>query len=287
MARAMSRVVLAMALLWLTGCPSFSVRRSALVPHAAPTMRTGQPTAGSAELGLSTPRLVSLGQPSEGDGANAGLYLPRTQGGAELRIPTPRMPDVDLDVHYEYGFLRGATPITADQPRPRGGGVYGAGGSAYWAPRVGRDFRIGFGAGVTVYSIPFIEYRTCVDGCGAVPVNDIEEGRRKVLVLSSSITPSFKVGRVNVFASMTARNHPTNTKGEVTTDPYFDDSDEIRSGPMILIAAAGAEIDLGPLRAMANVFLPLDDSVVNYVPTIGMGISIPLGSPGPGALARP
>jgi len=269
------------ALFLLTGCPPVSVRRSALVPHAAPTMRSGQPVSGPAELSVSTPRLVSLGDPVEGDGANAGLYLPRLQGTSELRFPSPRKPALDLGVHYEYGFLRGATPIADDQPRPRKGGVYGAGGSVYWAPQVRPGFRIGLGIRATIYSIPFIEYRTCVDGCGGGAFTNIEDGRSKVLVLGSSIAPSFKTGNTTLFASLTARHHPTNTKGEVTTDPYFDDGDEIRRGPMILIAAAGAEVDLGPLRAMANVFLPLDQTIVRYAPTVGMAISIPLGSTGP------
>jgi hypothetical protein len=271
-------LLLLVPILSASACSTYSVRRSALVPHAAPVARSGQPVSGRGELAFSSPRVASLGSPEEGDGANAGLYVPRAQVAGELRIGSIN-PDLDLGLIYDHGLAMGATAITPDQPQPDNGDVYGGGASAHWSPEVSPGVRLGVGLMTILYSVPFIEYRTCVDNCSGQNLTDIERGRKSVGILQASLAPSLRRGAVTYFASMTIRNHPTNTKGEVTSDPYFDDSDEIRSGPANFIAGAGIEIDFGKVRALAQVFMPLNQQPVSYRPTLGVGITLPFGRP--------
>jgi len=271
---------LTLATLTCLGCSTYSVRRSALVPNIAPPARSGQPAGGRVELALSTPRAMSFGEPREGEGANAGLYLPRTEVVGELRVPARGLsPDLDIGILYDQGFLTGATAISPDQPKPRNGSAIGFGPSIYFAPEVSPGFRLGFGLSGLLYSVPFIEYRTCVSNCGASLWEDIEDGRKTVSVFSASLAPSFRTGALTVFGSLTARDHPTNTKGEVTNDPIFDSDDEIRSGPTNFITGVGVEYDFGRIKGLAQVFLPIVRDPVEYRPTLGVGIAMPLGQP--------
>lgn len=260
------------------GCQTYSVRRSALVPNAAAPARSGEPARGVMELGLSTPRAVSLASPKEGDGANAGLYLPRTQVTGELRIPARGLsPDLDLGAIYDLGLRNGATAITPDQPKPDRGDVMGLGASIFYAPEVSPGFRLGVGAALLLYTIPYIEYRTCIDNCAGLEFTDIEKGSSTISSYRVSLHPSYRVGNVRYFGSITARNHPTNTKGEITNDPFFDSDDEVRSGPTNIIVAAGIEVDFGKLRGLVQVIQPLTQDPVDYAPTVGLGLALPLG----------
>jgi hypothetical protein len=263
-------VVLALA----TGCSTYSVRKSALAPHIAPPMRSGQDlgeASGEASFGAST--LASAAAPQEGDGANAGLYIPRVEVVGALR---KRISDnLDLGVMWDHGFRRGAYATSEDQPSPNKNNVYGGGLSGFYSLATSAPgLRIGVGLDLLLYSIPFVEYRTCVSLCGGQTYTQVDHDRETIGVASLSVVPSWKTGRLTVFGGGTLRNHPTVEKGSLEV---LDVDDEVEGGPVNFILHAGVDVELGGgLRAMALVYQPIDQNPVQYYPTLGVGLTIPL-----------
>src|SRR5687768_10645970 len=101
------------ALALATGCSTYTVRKSALAPHIAPPLRSGQgmgDAAAEASVGAST--LVSAGAPEEGENANAGLYIPRVEANAALRGQV--RDNLDIGVLWDHGFRRGAYATSED-----------------------------------------------------------------------------------------------------------------------------------------------------------------------------
>jgi hypothetical protein len=267
------------SLLCAPACTTYSVRRSALVPHIAPVARSGQPIQGKAEVALGSPTAFSFQTPREGDRANAGLYLPTVQIDGSLRARIGH--DLDLGFVWDQGLDDGAVRISDDQPKPRGGDTYGGGVSLFYSAEVGPAFRLGMAADLLVYSVPVVEHRTCVSNCFEASTV-VTEDRRSVSVLSLGLVPSWHEGRWTVFGGLTAKNHPTNTKGEidsVLSSPDESDADDIRPGPFNLIAAVGAEVELAHgVRGLVQLYQPLTQEPVVYGPSVGVEITVPLGT---------
>ncbi len=271
-----------------TACSTYSVRKSALTPHIAPPMRSGfglADAAAEASFGAST--LATTNPPEEGPDANAGIHIPRLELGGALR---GRLTDsLDLGFVWDQGLRQGAYKTSPDQPSPGGGSVYGGGASLFASiPTAEPSFRVGVGVDLMIYSIPFVEYRTCVENCGGKPYSTVDHDREEIGVYGLSLIPSWRSGRLTLFAGGTVRNHPTVAKGEIEGDIELDD--EVRAGPVNLLVSGGAELELGAgVRAMGMVYQTLTDQPVRYWPTFAVGLTIPLGrrapAPSPGGPA--
>jgi hypothetical protein len=271
------RVILAVVggLSVASGCTTYTVRKSALAPHIAPPLRSGQgmgASAAEASVGAST--LVSAGAPEEGEGANAGLYIPRVEMNAALRGQLRE--NLDIGVLWDHGFRKGAYATSEDQPSPDNGSVYGGGGSLFYSMQTGApELRVGFGIDLMIYSIPYVEYRTCVDFCGDGPYTTVTHDRDNIGVYSLSLVPSWHSGRLTLFGGGTVRNHPTIEKGSV--EGVFDSDDEVTGGPAVFIAHAGLEVEVGGgVKAMGLVYQPLEQDPVRYLPTLGVALTVPL-----------
>lgn len=270
------RPTLAIALPLLIGlgaCSTYSVRRSALVPHMTPNTRSGQPMQRNAEGGLGLTTLAQAGAPSEAANANAGLFIPRNQVNASVRRRVNERLDVGFT--WDQGLSKGATKIAADQPDLKDGDVYGGGVSMYYsAPTSNPKFSIGLSTDLMAYSIPYVEYRTCVENC--FEGTDISHGRSTQPVASLGITPSYKNDKWTFFGGLTAKNHPTIQKGSVDNGLLLSD-DEVSEGNFNVVANAGAEVELGDgFRAMVHVYQTLSADPVDYKPTLGIGLTLPL-----------
>src|SRR5688500_18683807 len=202
------RLLLA-ALTLASGCSTYTVRKAALAPHIAPPLRNGQGMAdarGEAQVGAST--LMSAGAPEEGENANAGLYIPRVEMNAALR--TRLRNNVDIGFLWDHGFRQGAYATSEDMPEPKNGAVYGGGPSLFYSMPTGApELRIGLGLDFMIYSIPYVEYRTCVTNCGGEMYTRVTRGRDNIGVYSLALVPRWKSGRFTLFGGGTVRNPPT------------------------------------------------------------------------------
>lgn len=257
-------------------CTTYTVRKSALAPHMQPPMRSGQNLMGaSAEAAVGASALARAVEPKEGKDANAGLYIPRVEVVAALRKRVSE--DMDLGLLYDHGFRRGAYATSEDQPEPNNGSVYGGGVTGFYSVAMGAPgFRVGIGLDLLMYSVPYVKYTTEVDGS----FTRVEHDRDSIGVYSLAVIPSWRSGRVTLFGGGTVRNHPTIDKGDIEgpIDPILDDDEEVESGPPNFVVQAGVDFELGQgIRAMAIVYQPIDQSPVEYGPTLGIGITLPLG----------
>jgi len=259
------------------GCTQFSVRRAALVPHQQPTLRSGQGMGvNKHEVSLGTPTLASLTSPKEVDGANAGVVLPRWEFNGAWRVQAS--PNFDIGLVVDWGLDKGSRSVDDDQPDPDNGDVRGGGFSFGYSFVASEALRIGLTADLLFYSIPYVEYRTCVSGC-VVDFTDVKHDRETVPVFSIGITPSWRMSpNWAVFGGANLRNHPTIEKGDVELLVEVFDDEEVEPGPGNIVAAAGVEFTMGNgLRMMAYIFQPVYADPVQYGPTIGVNFTIPIG----------
>jgi hypothetical protein len=235
-----------------------------------------------ASMGAST--AASGERPREGEGANAGLFIPRVELGGAMRAQVGELFDVGLV--WDYGAREGAYRTSPDQPTPDNGSVWGGGASAFASlPTLTPGFRVGVGLDLLVYSIPYVEYRTCATGC-LKPYTTVDRDRENVGVYSLSIIPSWRAGRVTLFGGGTMRNHPTITKGSVEGPAEDLLSDEVEAGPPNFVVSAGVELEVvAGLRAMALVYQPITTDPVEYGPTLGLALTIPLARRAPAPMA--
>ena len=260
----------------VSGCATYSVRRAALVPHLAPTPRNGQPLDGRHEVSIGSSTLVSAHAPGEGD-TDAGVEIPRVDLNGALRFRIGD--DVDLGFVWDQGLEEGARGIAEDQPTPDNGDVFGGGFSLQYAAPFPAEprFRIGMTLDLLYYSVPYVEYRTCVEGCA--PMTTIERGRAGIPVISIGMIPSYRFERWTVYGGLTARNHPTIERGEIESDLDFDSgSDEVSAGPFNLVASAGVDVPLHrSLRASLQLYQAITQTPVAYGPTLAVAVAIPFG----------
>jgi hypothetical protein len=259
--------------------PTYSVRRSALVPHAAPPQWTGQPVGGRAAVHGSNTTVLVPAKPVEALDANAGLHIARTNFQGGLRIGRG---DLDAGPLFEVAPEAGAMEINDDFPGSPHGPAVGYGLSTHYSAKVDDSFRLGFGADLLLYRIPYFEQGTCVANCEFGANSYQEHGTHTVGVVGLSVVPSYKSGGWTLFGSLSGRNHPSNLKGEVQTASQngSDDDDEVSSGPYYLIAAAGTAVELGRgVEMFVQVFQPLTRDPVIYGPSVGAGLTAAFGEP--------
>lgn len=270
------KVIVLVVVLALTAClppQTRRVSRSAIVPHMTPTLMNGAP--------METPGQVILTAPSVAhttlaavDADVAGEVV-GTQLGGVLRA---RAGDhVALGLLFEQGLDRGAralqateAPIDADGPTGRGVSITGImdTGDPRWHLGLDLEFE--------VWTIPWIEYSTCVENCQG-PIQSVTHGTDAVPQLALGMTPTYQDGKLRAWGGASVRNHPTlRQKGvEYGTDRGGD----VEAGAMNVVVSAGAEVELGAgVMAGLTVYQVLNGSPARYGPSLAATLTLPLGS---------
>jgi hypothetical protein len=261
--------VVAVAVLAM-GCTE-SVRRAALVPHQQPIARSGQPMTSEREVTLGAPTVGSFRRPKEEPGANAGVEIPRWHFDGAVRYSRG---DTDIGFRIDYGLNKGSTQVRSDQPNVDNGDVFGGGLQMHWSTELNPKLRLGFGLEVMLYSIPWVEYRTEVNGLYSI----VNEERDTIAVVGAGVIPSFQAApNLVLFGGVTVRNHPTIERATTETGVFVGE-DEVEFGPANLIGHLGAEFTLGNgMRVMAFVYQPAPAAPARYGPTLGINLTIPIG----------
>jgi hypothetical protein len=269
--------MLFLAVLLCAGSGTQKVQRAALVPHQQPNQRSGQPIGDNhQELAFGTSTLSVITDPKEAPDANAGLFIPRYHISGAARFRASRRLDVGL--LWDYGLDKGSKAIQDGQPPVDNGDVFGGGLSMHYSAAAGDDVNIGIGIDMLLYSIPYVEYRTCIDPPCIPEFDSVTRERDTIPVVAVGLTPSWKLSpQIAAFGGVTARNHPTIPRTEIEGPQLFED-DPVEAGPLNFIANAGVEYTLANgMRAMVHVFQPIFADPVRYGPTFGAQFTIPLG----------
>lgn len=258
-----------------TGCTT-SVRRAALVPHQQPSQRTGQPLARSAEIAVGAASIVETVEPTA---ESAGVQIPQTQVNAGMRFRTP-VSGLDMGFVWDYGASEGSNKAAEDQPTVDHGDVIGGGVTMHYAMRTGHPgVSIGLTGDLIFYSVPYVEYQTCIDCDPLAPWTDVDEKREMVPVLALGVVPSWHSGIVTLFGGVTMRNHPYVERGNIGNSISEELDEEVQAGPLNFIANAGIELGKPDgVRGLLHVYQPLGSDPVQYGPSFGVSLAIPLGA---------
>lgn len=254
------------------GCNVNRVNRAALVPHMTPTLRSGQPMESPAELMLGASSVTHSTLGSSDD--EAAVEVPGTQAEGAMRI---RLGRAALGFIYAEGLDSNAKPIDDTQPPVEAGNTRGYGFTVSgFIPAGDPRWHVGVNAELMTWSVPYVEYETCVQNCGGLNWTFREEGRASVSQMAVGIVPTFSGGKWSAWGGVTFRNHPTiEQKG---TEVGVDFEDEVEEGEFNAVLSAGADLELGGgFRAGATLYQVIRGKPASYGPNIAVMITIPLG----------
>jgi hypothetical protein len=222
------------------------------------------------DLAIGSASVARAGAPTSDEG---GVVVPRydVNGGVRVRV----IQNLDIGLIFDQGLGSDAEKTASDMPRPEGD-TYGGGISVHYSFGSG-PFRLGLENNLLVYSVPWTESWTCAYNCDyALDQTFTRDGRATVPVITVSAIPSWRLGRWTLFGSLTMRNHPTIKKGDVV---QFEIEDPVEAGPVNVVAAGGAEVDVGGnVRLLGQVYMPLTTDPVQYSPTVALGLAVGLGN---------
>ena len=260
------------------GCGTYRANRAALAPHATPQLHSGHPVDGVAEVSAGLSSVAHATDLGVGD-PEAGVEVPGTQlhGDARLRLGEA----FALGLVYENGLDETARRPREDQPPVDEGNVegYGLTADVSIATRDPR-LRIGLGFDLIIWSVPYVEYLTCVPGDPCFPgVTIMERGVDRTETFGLSFTPSYRMGALTWFGGLTTRQHPTIQQKGTETDPLLEGEGDVQSGPFNLLISAGLEAALlgGQLEATVVLYQDLTLDPVGYGPGLAVLVSVPLG----------
>jgi hypothetical protein len=283
----MGNRLLAPVLLGLAACGTYQVNRTALAPHATPTMRTGQPVDGIAEFGLGASSIADARKPTVGND-EASVEIPGTQMHVDGRLRLGEL--FALGLIYESGLDATAhKPKGALQPSVDNGNVDGFGFTTDVSIPTGDPrLRVGLTLEMIVWSVPFVEWRTCVDNC--IPGDGFtyeDEDTDSTGTWGLGITPSYRSEDLTLFGGLTARQHPTIIQKGLEGDPFLDGEGEVEPGPFNVIVSAGAELAVagGAVRFSGIIYQDLVADPVQYGPGLAVLVSVPLGRKKPATAA--
>lgn len=266
----------------LAACSTYAQQRTALIPHAAPLPWNGQPMTNTGEVGLGASNLGDVGAPTGAD-PSAGNAVPSTQLRGELAVRATD--NLKLSLVQEHGLASTATPLTTSQPSITDD-VSGYGFDlAYSIPTGSPEWRIGIATELLFWSVPWIQYTTCIDNCAGGTYTTRTTGSDLVPSFALALIPSYHVGRFTLFGGITLRNQPTLPEQHVITDVPQDP--DVQAGPLNVTVHAGAEVALGGVRASVFVHQDTTHDPVHYGPGIGVMLAIPFGREHSSAAAAP
>lgn len=259
----------------LVGCvpPGYRVQRAVRAPHATTPLHTGQPLAGVMELTAGATSAANAAAPRRGSAEHA-VEIPDQQVRGELRVRVAQRGEVAL-IH-ERGIGATARAMDETQAPVEDGDPHGTGAAVRVSAVANEQWSIGFELELLHWSLPYVEYRTCVENCGGTSYTMVEHGIANVGTLGLGLTPSYKQGKWTLFGGAFARNHPTVQRKGMEYG-YIDAEDEVDRGPLNVLLHAGAAYQLHrQITAILKVDQNLTTVPVQYGPTIAFALSAAL-----------
>jgi hypothetical protein len=180
---------------------------------------------------------------------------------------------------YETGTAQSATPLSASQPPFTGGpSLEGAGMTFGYSIRTSSpNWRIGIAGELLVWSVPWIQYTTCIENCMGVPVGNtvVTTGTDDVPTFALAVVPSYHVGAWTLFGGVTARNQPTTY---ATIDTQVPSSVGVQWGDFNATLHVGGEVELSRVRLSLIIDQTITADPIRYGPAIAAMVTLPLGA---------
>lgn len=266
-----SLITFALAITGLAAClpdPVYKVQRTARVPHPAAPLRSGAPLDAPIEASFGTSSAFDLRAPRLVD-HTAAVETPAVQLRGEARFRVGTFGEIDLGTEHALD----PTPIDPTQaPVPGGRNAWSFNLGVRYAVPIAPDVFVGLGLESVVWTLPYVEYRSCVANCEGVPAQERDAGTDNLWGLAADITPTYRSGDLAVFAGLHIAPNPTIQRKGTEMGAIDVDSD-LALGPTSYIVHAGAEYKLGPISVLAQIQQDLGGSPVAYGPSFGFAIA--------------
>ena len=270
--------------LWLcllVGCvppaPIYRVQRTARVPHPAVPLRTGEPLAGMVEASVGASSFGDARDPRLVDGSDA-VEVPSRQYRGELRLRLRR-----AEVAGIYEWANGGSMQALDRTQaPVGeGNVEGRGAAVRYSIDAEHGLSFGLGLEALAWSIPYVEYRTCVANCAIndAPAMQVLHGTQSVATVAFAFTPTYRIGRFALFAGAYTRRQPTIVRKG--TEMYVDgghDSD-VDGGRYNWLVHTGVEVRFPVVSLLLQIQQDLTRDPVWYGPSLGFALAARMPEP--------
>jgi hypothetical protein len=266
-----SLVLLAAGPLIATAClpePIYKVQRSARVPHPAAPLRSGAPLDAPFEASFGTSSAFDLRAPRLVD-HTAAVETPAVQVRGELRLRLGTYGEIHIA--NEHSFDPSAIDPT-QAPIPGGRNAWSFNAGVRYAVPVAPDVFIGLGLESVAWTLPYVEYRSCVANCEGSPAQERDTGTDNLWGLAADITPTYRTGDLTVFAGLHIAPNPT-IRRKGTEVGAIDYESDLALGPTSYIVHAGAEYKLGPVSLLAQIQQDLGGDPVSYGPSFGFAIA--------------
>jgi hypothetical protein len=266
------RLLLAVSVL-IVGCvplPVYRVQRAARVPRVAAPMRTGAPLAGPIELsvGATNGPKAKLGDES------VALEVPERQVRSELRL---RIRRGEIAPFYEQAVESSYEQLDPTQAPVENGTANIVGlATRYSFATPAPNFSIGTAFEVMSYSMPYVEYRTCVENCeiNGVSGTQMYAGTENTGSFGFGLTPTYRSGSLAFYGGMYTRRHPTiERKGKEIGGEYDED---IAGGNYNVLLHAGLEVRASVFSISASIQQEVTRDPVQYGPSVGLALAVHL-----------
>ncbi|MCC6997501.1 MAG: hypothetical protein IT370_22990 [Deltaproteobacteria bacterium] len=266
------------ALLGLAGCgpaPVYQVRRSALVMHPTPPLRTGAPMSEPVEIAARASTVLMPIAPHEARDANADLHVARHNLSTSVRFRVSARGDLGL--LFETGLQPGSMAIAEDSlALPDVGAVSGAGVTMQYAVELNQRVSLGIAFDGLLVAVPYREVLRCVENCEGI--SDFDRDATELTPVGRlALLPSYRERNVTAYGGVTLVNHPVAARRQVLDTWSADISDRIDPGPLYTLLSAGLDYRATPvLHLFTEGFIPVSRSVASYGPSIGFGVRLSL-----------
>ena len=268
-------LVLVVVLLIAPACtplPVYKVQRTARVPHPAAPLDSAAPLEGPVELSLGASNALDTRTPRLAD-PTASVEVPTTQARGELRIRVGRYGQIAL-IH-ERSIESTFQPLDRTQAPVETGTAWSAGAAFRYAIHVDEypELTVGLGVELLDWTIPYVEYRSCVQNCDGLPLQQVNRGTDTLASAAFSITPTYRRGPLTVFAGLYAAPHPTIVRKGDEYSPV-DYNSELDSGRYNYVLHAGAQYRFGAgISLLAQIQTDVTRAPASYAPSFGFALS--------------
>jgi hypothetical protein len=259
-------------LILLVGCvppPVYRVQRAARMPRPAVPLRTGEPLAGPVEVSFG----AVAGKEATLVDQEAAIEVPHQQYRGELRVRIGERGE--LAPFYEQAVESSMDKLDATQAPINSGTPHALGVAMRYSIATGvPGLSIGTAADVMSWSVPYVEYRTCVEYCeeNGVYGTQMLTGTESIGTFGVGITPTYRSGHFAIFGGAYTRRHPTIERKGTEVGPEVDR--DITAGNFNLMLHAGVEFQAAMFSVMATVQQDLTPDPVQYGPSLGFAIAL-------------
>lgn len=250
----------------------YCVRRAAVVPIPAPSMRPAKQASGYVEAGLASDTLFYAKPPRKLAGRNVGLYVPREQLGGFLAF-SPH-PIVSIGTSFEYGLGVGAVPISEGLIPPPKQGVGGGGLHFSLHFKVHPMVTLDWTSDIWGYEIPSrVAYKQS-DDCENEQYDETWSEKimaTRLIIARTQVSVGLDFGHSHLTVGAGLRNHPYNKDATVETHTSSSDINAALSDAAYPYVHAGWEFHFNEwAHATVGIYQPLNFDPVIYAPIVGI-----------------